>query len=197
MAPDYLQLTGCMEQSLTWEVNRISAIIEIFHLLYNPKVHYFFHRSPPVVSILSQMHPVHIFLHFPQIYSNIIFPSTPRSSELFLPFWFTNQNCPMRATCLAHIFIILIFFYELYNSWSSSLCSLFQSPATSSDLGLNNPLSDLFSNTLNLCSSLSARDQVSHFYKTADKIMVFCILILKFSESRREDKRLMKLYVRH
>jgi hypothetical protein len=27
--------------------------------------------------------------------------------------------------------------------------------------------------------------------------MVFCILILKFSESRREDKRLMKLYVRH
>jgi hypothetical protein len=27
------------------------------------------------------------------------------------------------------------------------------------------PLSTLFSNTLNLCSSLSARDQVSHPYK--------------------------------
>jgi hypothetical protein len=33
------------------------------------------------------------------------------------------------------------------------------------------------------------RDQVSHPYKTTGKIMVFCILIFKFSDMRREDKR--------
>jgi len=31
-------------------------------------------------------------LYFPEIHSNIILPSTPRSSELFLPFRFSNQN---------------------------------------------------------------------------------------------------------
>jgi hypothetical protein len=34
-------------------------------------------------------------------------------------------------------------------------------------------LSTLFSNTLNLCSSLSVRDQVSHLYKTRGKTIVF------------------------
>jgi hypothetical protein len=50
--------------------------------------------------------------------------------------------------------------------WSSSLCSLLQPPATSSLLGPNILLSTLFSNTLNLCSSLSVRYQVSHPYNT-------------------------------
>jgi polysaccharide pyruvyl transferase WcaK-like protein len=38
-------------------------------------------------------------------------------------------------------------------------------------------LSALFSNTLNLCSSISVRDQVSHPYKTTGKIMISYILI--------------------
>jgi hypothetical protein len=56
-------------------------------------------------------------------------------------------------------------------------------PSTASHhfhLGPNIFLSTLFSNTLNLCSSLSERDQVSHPYNTADKIMVLRILIFKF-----------------
>jgi phosphate starvation-inducible membrane PsiE len=47
-------------------------------------------------------------------------------------------------------------------------------------LGPNILLSILFSNTLNLCSSLSVRDQVSHPYKTTGKIMILYILILSF-----------------
>jgi hypothetical protein len=39
--------------------------------------------------------------------------------------------------------------------WSSSLCSLLQSPAPSSLLGPNILPSTLFSDTLNLCSSLN------------------------------------------
>jgi hypothetical protein len=41
---------------------------------------------------------------------------------------------------------------------SSSLCSLIHSPVTSSLLGPNIPLSTLFSNTLNLCSSLNVTE---------------------------------------
>jgi hypothetical protein len=42
------------------------------------------------------------------------------------------------------------------------LCSFLQSPDTSFLLSPNILLSTLFSNTLNLCSSLLVTDQVSH-----------------------------------
>jgi len=48
------------------------------------------------------------------------------------------------------------------------------------------PLSVLFLNTLNLCSSIRIRDLVSHPYKTTCKIMVLYILIFK-SFRRWED----------
>jgi hypothetical protein len=47
-----------------------------------------------------------------------------------------------------------------------------RSNATSSLLGPNIPFITLFSNTLNLFSSLRIRDQVTHPYKTRGKIMV-------------------------
>jgi hypothetical protein len=48
-------------------------------------------------------------------------------------------------------------------------------------------LSTLFSNTLSLCSFLNVRDQVSHPYRTTDKIIILYILTLKLFHSRRED----------
>jgi hypothetical protein len=53
----------------------------------------------------------------------------------------------------------------VYKLWNSSLCGLLQPSATSSLLGPNFLLSILFSDTLNLCSSLSVRHQVSHLCK--------------------------------
>jgi hypothetical protein len=43
-------------------------------------------------------------------------------------------------------------------------------------------LNTLFSNTLRLCSSLKARDRVSHPYRTTGKIIVLFILMFMFDD---------------
>jgi len=75
-----------------WKPDSHSASEETPYLLWNQKVHYRVNNSPPLAHILSQTNPVHkIPPYFPKIYSNIIIPSTPRSSKWSFPSGFPTK----------------------------------------------------------------------------------------------------------
>jgi len=122
------------------------------------------------------------------------------SSTWSLTLMFPHQNpvykspLPTHATCFALLILLHLIAQNILDeknrSLSSSLCSFFHSPVTSSLLGPNILLSTLFSNTLSLHSSLSVRDDFSPPYKTIKyKIIVLYILLYLFLDSNLRDKR--------
>jgi hypothetical protein len=48
-----------MSLSSPWQVTGCAAIQELLSNLWNPKIHYYVNKSLPLVSVLSQINPVH------------------------------------------------------------------------------------------------------------------------------------------
>jgi hypothetical protein len=89
-----------MQQSHSLEAYSQSHRQEIPSILYNQKVHYRVHNSPPTAHILSQMNLVHTFPpYFPKIYSNITSCFPTKISHAFLIF-------PMCGTCTANLILL-------------------------------------------------------------------------------------------
>jgi hypothetical protein len=144
------------------------------------------HWSLSWVRIIHSLSSNHISLKYILILSTHlhlslrsgIFPSG------FYTYLYAFLSSSIRAACPAHLIhldlIILIIFDKDYKHWSFLLCSFHKPPVPSSLFGPNILLSTVFSNTLNLHSSLIIRVQVLQPYRKTDKIILLCILIFMF-----------------
>jgi hypothetical protein len=149
-----------MGQSPSSEANSRSAS-QIPRVLCNAKVHYRVDNSPPPFPVLSKMNPFHIRKpNFLKVSFNIIFSSTPMSSEWSLTFRLSDENfvrifhCPMRAAFPPH----LILLYLVTNIWWRVQIVKFTLQSChfiALTMGPDIPLNTLFSDTLSLCSSLT------------------------------------------
>ena len=100
--------TNTMEQSSSWAARRSWVSQETPRTLWHPKVHYRIHKSPPPVTILSPINPVHAscFCFFKVRLHSIFHLRLGFPNTLFLSGFLTKSLFPTCATCPAYLFVL-------------------------------------------------------------------------------------------
>jgi hypothetical protein len=135
-------------ESPYWDDSR-PPVQEIPRILWNPKVHYYVHNNSPLDPILSHWNSVHTLRpYFFQTNFNIILPSTPGYPKWPIRFRIINYNLYAflipRSRCMSCPSYCPWFYHPNSICWRVQIMKLIII------------LRILFSNTLNLCSSLTA-----------------------------------------
>ena len=107
--------------------------------------------------------------------------------QVFTKTLYTFLDYSICTTCPVHLSLLdlrfLIMLGEEYSACGLALCNFLHSPAVSSLLASNIFISTLFQNSLNLCSFLKVRNQVSQPYNTSGNIMDVYVLTFNYSRT--------------
>ena len=95
------------------------ACQEITCILWNLRIHYHVHNSPPLDSVLRQINPVYAL---PTNFFKFVLILSPHQclglpSSIFLPRFPTKSLCeplPLHATCPAHPFLLDLIAYLMF-----------------------------------------------------------------------------------
>jgi hypothetical protein len=161
----------------SWEATQRFMVAKVTRLTHKIAIQLQLVAESCTICNSHSKRPVREFLDTPSYYLPI-----HAKVRVVTSFMFSNQNIlfTTHAPSSHHSYLSTLTIYgEAYKLWSSTLCSLLQSPTTSAPLGPNIILwCTQFSNNLNLRFSVSVRNRVSHPHKTTGKIIILNIVIL-------------------
>jgi hypothetical protein len=156
------------------EANSSSASREILHILWNLKVHHYFHKSQSLVPVLSQTNAIHALKSFCKIHYNIIPPSMPVSSKVvyFLHVSLSKSCMHFFSPHTMHMHCQSNLFENPNNIWWGVQIMKFLimqfSPVSCYVL----PLTPTYLPSTRFSHTLNMTDRVSHPYKTTGKTIL-------------------------
>ena len=99
-----------MEQSPSWEADRISASQEISRILWNPTAHHRVYKSPPPLPILRQLSPV-----------RVLPPPLPPMCTQVKRRWYMNPDTASSKTRCKRQNGLAVILFEIVKVYTSSI----------------------------------------------------------------------------